>query len=75
MSSIELMEMDSQKDEVSKLEKELADIEHQLKLERDKDEGPDVVHFDRNTSIAVGILRLTCFFIYYFLFRVEENGQ
>lgn len=38
------MEMDSQKDEVSKLEKELADIEHKLKLERDRDEGMDVVH-------------------------------
>ena len=38
------MEMDSQKDEVSKLEKELADIEHNLKLERDRDEGMDVIH-------------------------------
>ena len=61
MSSIELMEMDSQKDEVSKLEKELADIEHKLKLERDKDKGADVVHFDRNTSIANGILHAYLF--------------
>ena len=41
------MEMDSQKDEVSKLGNELADIEHKLKLERDRDEGMDVVHLTK----------------------------
>ena len=75
MSSTELMEMDSQKDEVSKLEKELADIEHQLKLERDKDKGPDVVHFGRNYKYSCWYSMYNLLLFIYFLFRIEENGQ
>ena len=37
--STELTEMDGQKEEVSKLEQELADAEHRLRLESDKEEG------------------------------------
>ena len=61
------MEMDSQKDEVSKLEKELADIEHKLKLERDRDEGIDVIHL---TEIQVVV-----FYNLLFPFRAEEIGE
>lgn len=37
--STELTEMDSQKEEVFKLEQELADAEHELRLESGKGEG------------------------------------
>lgn len=37
--STELTEMDSQKEEVFKLEQELADAEHKLRLENGKGEG------------------------------------